>query len=56
MTRILRTSFTTLALLAGLGLSTQVFAGAHHDKIDKTEKTEKTEKSGKVEKSEKSGK
>ena len=35
--RLLRSTFTTFALLAGFGLTTQVFA-RDHDKLEKIEK------------------
>jgi hypothetical protein len=56
MTRLLRSTFTTLALLAGLGLTTQAFA-RDHDKLEKIEKIadkiEKVEKANKPDRPEK---
>jgi len=54
--KLLRSTAATLALLAGLGLATQVYAREHehkHEKIDKIEKIEKVEKAQKAEKVEK---
>ncbi|HVZ50819.1 MAG TPA: hypothetical protein VG986_02560 [Pseudolabrys sp.] len=49
---LLRSTAAALALIAGLGLATQVSAREHerhHEKIDKVEKVQKLEKAQKVE-------
>lgn len=53
---LLRSTAATLALLAGLGLATQVYAREHerhHEKIDKVEKIEKVQKAEKFAKTDK---
>ena len=50
--KLFRSAATALALFAGLGLATQVYA-REHNKVEKIEKIEKVEKAQKVEKIEK---